>query len=105
LASWVEAQLIIAEVMGGQTAVDIVNVLHQRAGLPAFSSSDPAEIAAQVREERRRELFLEGHRINDLLRFGLPFPSGPHPIGGNVHGTTTCLPLPLVERTGNPNID
>jgi len=105
LASWVEAQLIIAEVTGGQTAVGVINTLHQRAGIPGFSSSDPAEITAQVREERRRELFLEGHRLNDLLRFGLPFPSGPHPIGGNLHGTTTCLPLPLIERTGNPNID
>ena len=104
LASWVEAQLIIAEVTGGQTAVNVINTLHQRAGIPGFSSSDPAEIAAQVREERRRELFLEGHRLTDLLRFSIPVPSGPHPINGNQHGNTTCLPLPLVERTGNPNI-
>ena len=104
LASWVEAQLIVAEVIGGQAAVDVINTLHQRAGIPGFSSSDPATIAAQVREERRRELYLEGHRLNDMLRLKIPFPSGVHPVDGNPYGTTTCLPLPTVERTGNPNI-
>jgi hypothetical protein len=108
LATWVEAQLIIAEAEQGQTAVDIINVLHERAGLPAFSSNDPAEIRAHVQEERRRELFLDSHRMYDVIRLGLdidPMPGSTFTgsVGGLV-GNTTCLPLPDVERDANPNI-
>ncbi|HEX6051922.1 MAG TPA: hypothetical protein VFZ21_21785, partial [Gemmatimonadaceae bacterium] len=41
LARYAEAQLIIAEVDGGQAAVDIINALHDKAGLPHFTSTDP----------------------------------------------------------------
>ena len=54
-------------------------------------------------EERRRELYLEGHRNNDMLRFNLPFDTGLHRKGAP-YGPTTCLPLPEVERLNNPNI-
>ncbi|MBI4541189.1 MAG: RagB/SusD family nutrient uptake outer membrane protein [Gemmatimonadetes bacterium] len=103
IATWEEAQLIMAEVEGGQRAVDMINRLHARAGLPPFVSSDPDEIAKYVRQERSRELWLDGHRLGDMLRFGLPFDSGiAH--DGQPYGNTTCLPLPDVERDGNPNI-
>jgi len=103
IATWNEAQLIIAEAEGGQPAVDAINRLHTAAGLPAFSSTDPATIMAQVYEERRRELFLTGHRINDMLRLNLPFDTG-NDAKGQPFGTTTCLPLPDVETLNNPNI-
>jgi len=57
-----------------------------------------------------------GHRLNDMLRyrgtpFNIPFkgePGSVHANGvdqtGNVYGTTTCFPLPTVERDGNPNV-
>lgn len=103
IASWDEAQLIIAEAEGGQSAVDAINRLRAEVGLPLFSSTDPAEIEAQVLEERRRELFLEGHRLNDFLRHNLPWdPGTTHK--GVPFGPTTCLPLPDVERNNNPNI-
>ena len=70
LASHVEAQLIIAEVAGGQRAVDIINELHAAAGIPPFEGGSEAEIRAQVIEERRREFFLEGRRFGDLRRYG-----------------------------------
>jgi hypothetical protein len=104
LASYDEAQLIIAEADGGQTAVDIINDFHTAAGLPAFASSDPAEIMGHIIEERRRELFLESHYMGDLRRYNLPFPTGNHPFKGWEYGTTTCFPLPDVERDNNPNI-
>ena len=102
LATWREAQLIIAEAEGGQAAVDAINTLRTAAELPLFASSDPATIQQQVREERRRELFLEGQRFNDMLRFDLPFDSGVNPKGVT-YGETTCLPLPDAERLNNPN--
>lgn len=104
IARYEEAQLIIAEAQGGQAAVAIINALHARVGLPAFASTDAAQIAAQLREERRRELFLEGQRLNDMRRFQIPFPSGPHPYVGWARGTYSCFPLPTVEVANNPNI-
>jgi len=110
LASYDEAQLIIAEVGGGTEAVGIVNALHTRAGLAAdFQSTDAATIRAQVLEERRRELFLEGHHIGDVTRLHLTLspPAGtPYPAkAGGIYGNTTCLPLPFSERQNNPNIN
>ena len=103
IANWNEAQLIIAEAEGGQAAVDAINRLHTAAGLPAFSSTDDAATMAQVYEERRRELFLTGHRIADMLRLNIPFDTGTD-AKGQPFGTTTCLPLPDVETLNNPNI-
>ncbi|MGE0553877.1 MAG: RagB/SusD family nutrient uptake outer membrane protein [Gemmatimonadales bacterium] len=102
LATWREAQLIIAEAEGGQAAVDAINLLRTAADLPLFSSTDPAAIQQQIREERRRELFLEGHRLHDMLRFGIPFDTGLN-HKGVTYGDTTCLPLPDAERLNNPN--
>jgi hypothetical protein len=106
LATWDEAQLIIAEVEGGQSAVNIINMFHTRAGLPAFSSTDAAAIQAQVVEERRRELFLEGQHLGDIIRYNLaltPATGTAFPKGGT-YGSTTCLPLPNIEKLNNRNI-
>jgi starch-binding outer membrane protein, SusD/RagB family len=107
MARYAEAQLIIAEVEGGQTAVDIINQLRDNVGLPHFQSTDPAVIQQTLIEERRRELWLEGQRNYDIERFNLPqepAPGTPFPAKGGFYGTTTCLPLPDVERYNNPNI-
>ena len=104
IATWKEAQLIIAEAQLGQTAVDIINNLHKLAGLPAYDPATDGAIMNQVIEERRRELFLEGgHRLHDLLRFNMTWKTGLD-INGRPYGTTTCWPLPTVELQGNPNI-
>lgn len=102
VASWREARLITAEIAGGQAAVNAINELRTASALPAYSSTDPAAIRAQVIEERRRELFLQGSRINDMLRLNLPFDTGTT-FKGVSYGATTCLPLPDVERFSNPN--
>jgi hypothetical protein len=109
LATWDEAQLIIAEVQGGQTAVNIINAFRTRAGLPQFSSADPAAIRAQVIEERRRELFLEGHHLGDIIRYNLPLTPAPGAAfakGGTYgpQGSALCLPLPNIEVLNNPLI-
>lgn len=106
LASYTEAQLIIAEIEGGATAVGIINALHQAAGIPGFTSTDPVAIREQVIEERRREFFLEGRRFGDLRRYGglAEAAGGKHPFLGNDYGLTSCLPLPNVEVINNPNV-
>jgi starch-binding outer membrane protein, SusD/RagB family len=109
VASWREAHLIIAEVEGGQDAENHINVLRNHWGLPTFDSSGmtEAEILEQVIEERARELFLEGHHLNDLRRFNLaqvPAPGSSYRQGG-LYGDVRCFPLPAVERNNNPNVN
>jgi len=106
LATWDEAQLIIAEAEGGQGAVDAINRLRTKYGLPLFASTDSATIAQQVAEERRRTLFLDGHRLGDFLRDNIPdslqFDQGAN-AKGQPYGIMTCFPLPLVETGNNPH--
>jgi hypothetical protein len=117
IASYDEAQLIIAEIdaatgtaTGIASAVGIINDLHTRANIPPYAGGTAAEVQAQVREERRRELFLEGQRFNDIVRFDLtlsPAAGQPFPVKGGLYGTDRgsqlCFPLPDLERNNNPN--
>ncbi len=106
LAGWPEAQLIAAEIELGQAAVDRINVLRDHHGLPNYAPTnvgDDAEVLAQVIEERRRELFAEGHRYNDILRLGIEWQSGRN-HKNLAYGATTCMPLPDVEYRANPNL-
>jgi hypothetical protein len=108
IASWEEAQLIQAEAAGGQTAVGIINLLRSRVGLPAFSSSDPAQIQAQIVEERQMEFFLDGHHLGDIRQYGIPLspPAGyPFKDGGGTYVDQKCFPLPDNERLNNPNMN
>lgn len=111
VATWEEAQLILAEAAleAGQLqdVVGIINTLHRRAGLPDFSSNNAAEIRSQLIYERSAELFLEGQHMQDLERFSLPLlpvPGSPFYHGG-VYSDQICFPLPEVEYLNNPNIN
>lgn len=114
LGSYAEAQLIIAEnaaATGNLTAAvtAINNARSRTAGLPPYvlpAGATADDVKAQIIEERRREFFMEGHRLGDLRRYNLPFlpASGtPYQYGGT-YGTQTCFPLPDVERINNPTI-
>lgn len=112
LATWREAQLIVAEaeLAAGNLAAALtgINRVRTRSGvaLPPFASSDAAAIRAQLLRERQAELFLEAHRLGDIRRYNLPLdpPAGAvYPLGG-IYGDQRCLPLPDVERFNNPNI-
>lgn len=110
IATWEEAQLILAEAMLAdrniEGAVNIINALHARVGLPPYGGGTAEEVRAQIIEERRRELFLQGHRLGDMIRYDLPVtpaPGTPFHRGGT-YGDQLCFPLPDVERNNNPNI-
>jgi hypothetical protein len=114
IARRTEARLILAEAnalnVGGtpQDAVTIINELHAAAGIPNYDPAAPGAltILQQVREERRRELFLESHRLGDIRRLALPLIPAvgtAFPRGGQ-YGDQRCFPLPAVERNNNPNI-
>lgn len=107
LATWEEAQLIIAEVQGGQNAVNIIDAIHAKYGLApsGVNAADAAAVRAQVIEERRRQLFLTGSRAGDIRRLNLPQVPAvgtPYPFGG-VYGSARCYPIPDAERNANDN--
>jgi hypothetical protein len=107
LASYQEAQWIIAELAGSAEAIGIINARHAALGLPLFpATSTAAEIRAQVIEERRREFFQDGHRLGDLRRFGgwEQWTDGINPYVKYTYGKNRCFPLPKVERDQNPNV-
>jgi hypothetical protein len=115
LARYAEAQLIIAEaraaagdLTGAATAIN--NARNSgRTGMPQYSATGQtqAQVRDQIIEERRRELFLEGHRFGDVRRYNLaliPATGSTFTQGGGVYGDQRCFPLPDVERLNNPNI-
>ena len=108
VASYTEAQLILAEAQGGTSAVTIINALRAAVSLqPYTGATDAASIQNLIIDERRRALFAEGFRNYDMQRFNVPFnpPVGAtFPNKGGLYGNTRCLPLPDVERVNNPNI-
>lgn len=114
IARYAEAQLIVAEsklaandLAGAVAAINVVRAA--RTGVPAYDGTGQtaAQIKAQIIEDRRRELFLEGHRLGDARRYNIPLSPAAgtaYPGGGGLYGTQTCFPLPDVERVNNPNI-
>lgn len=108
IASYEEAQLILAEAQGGAAAVTAINALRTASGLQGYTgATDAASIQALIIDERRRALFLEGFRNYDMQRFNVPFNpvvGTAFPQKGGTYGNTRCLPLPDVERFNNPSI-
>jgi hypothetical protein len=116
LAKYAEAQLILAEariatgdLTGAATAINNARNSGGRTGLPLYDASGQtaAQVKSQLVEERRREFFLEGHRLYDFRRFSLPLnpaAGAAYTVGGGVYSDAVCFPLPTVERNNNPNI-
>ena len=100
IASYAEAQLILAEASTDQAeklaALNRVRALSSIAPLAGTVTDDI------IIEERRRQLFSEGHRYVDMLRKKLPFQSGTN-RKGQTYSDLTCIPLPDVETLNNPN--
>jgi hypothetical protein len=100
IASYAEAQLILAEASTDQAeklaALNRVRALSSIAPLTGEVTQDI------IIEERRRQLFSEGQRYTDMLRFDLPFQTGTN-RKGQVYSDLTCIPLPDVETLNNPN--
>lgn len=89
------------------TALGYVNELRTRAGAPSVSSLDLDFIL----EERSRELFWEGHRRTDLIRFNQFTENGIWTWKGNIkEGRTTekwrnLFPIPTDDLNSNPNLE
>jgi hypothetical protein len=118
LAKWEEAWLIRAQVLGGQTAIDLVNDIrsHPSHNLPEIQgaylasltdgTNDAAEIQNMLLEEIRRTHFLEGGRWwSTKLRYNLWFPRGQGADQWNFqYQNGVRMVYPNGEFTQNPNL-
>lgn len=110
LAKYQEAQLIIAEaeIRAGNlpAALLILNAERARGNQGSFVGVTAADFLNELIDQRRRELFLEGHHLGDIIRFNinvLPAAGTNYHFGGT-YGSQKCFPLPAAERLNNPRI-
>jgi starch-binding outer membrane protein, SusD/RagB family len=91
-----KAEVLIRQGLNGD---EYVNIIRRRAGLDDWTNVT----LDQLLEERGREMFFEGHRRQDLIRFGR---------FGNAwwekpmsDASRKTFPIPLWVRESNPNLD
>ncbi|MEZ4416522.1 MAG: hypothetical protein R3E10_12315 [Gemmatimonadota bacterium] len=108
-ASGLEAQHNYYEALG-PTPETLAFVNDRRAfGNQAPVNLSGDELMMELRDQRGRDLFLNGSRLGDLRRWLRQgddmFPSGTHPTTQwGDYGSATCYPMPLEEYEGNPNV-
>jgi hypothetical protein len=113
VASGLEARYIIAEA-GGMNDVELLAFLNERRAVGnqgIFAGVGADALQAELRDQRRRDFFLDGHRLGDLRRYkklyGIDeFPSGPHPNKDawqwGDYGSAECFVPSRAEAVGNP---
>lgn len=118
-----DAYLMYAEAVlrggtGGDmaTALGYVNAIRSRSGDVTAGNAPGAITAAELNlnfilDERARELYWEGHRRMDLIRFGKytgsdylwPWKGG-EKNGTSIAATRSLFPIPAADRASNPNL-
>jgi hypothetical protein len=96
-------------VLGATEAIDILNQLRVRAGLPRYtvvSFLTKEALLDAIQNERRKELAFEGFRRMDLLRYEKPLrTSGEGADKAVFGGNLTILPIPQRELDINPSLE
>lgn len=114
IASYIEAMHNYYEAAGPTgtgplgTTLEFVNS-RRAVGKQAPVTLSGAELMAELRTQRAKDLFMAGYRLGDLRRWlrqgvGDFFPKGTHANAIWQYGDATCFPLPKQEYEGNPNI-
>jgi hypothetical protein len=106
IATWAEAQLIIAEAEldnnDAVKAVAAIDAVRASFGV-ALYAVDPggvvnvANVRNQLKEERRRTLYLQSHRVMDMARLGIPLNTGVDSKGRAYSATQHCVPVPTAD--------
>jgi hypothetical protein len=115
IASMLEARYIIAEAggaagtnLGGQSNIAFIE--SRRTAFPSTTAATPttaANFMDNLIDQRRRDFFLDGHRMGDLRRYknklGIDLWEKGAMYGGTVtFNDQTCWPINLAEVTNNP---
>lgn len=116
LIRYADVLLMYAEALnenGGpnQEAFNAINEVRARANMPAYSGMDQSTLREAIRDERVRELAIEGYRWWDLRRWGIAaqrFQNNnlrSNSGGQFVTGKHEYFPLPRRDVDGNPNLN
>lgn len=122
IASGLEARYIRAEAEG-PTADNIAFVESRRrvggdtvttAVKPATAPTTTANYYENLRDQRRRDFYLDAHRLGDLRRYRTQygniedyneFQQGLYPGSPTIsYANNYCFPMNLAERSANPNV-
>ncbi len=108
LASGLEAQYVLAE-LGGMDNTALLAFINARRAVGKQATFTGTDLQAELRDQRRRDFFLDGHRLADLRRYkrdyGIDgFPTGAYvnPYYGTTYGSATCFIPTTTEWIGYP---
>ncbi|WP_339838036.1 RagB/SusD family nutrient uptake outer membrane protein [uncultured Maribacter sp.] len=101
------------EVNGGsQNAIDALNEVRDRVSMPNASGLNQSQLRQAIRDERVKELAIEGNRFFDLNRWGIAaerFGQNPdfrsNSQGVFVEGRDEYLPIPAQDVQSNSNLN
>lgn len=100
---YADVVLMAAECMNelgsGATAIPLVNSVRSRAGLPAITFTDQAQLRAAVKQERRVEFGVEGERFFDLVRWNDAV-TVLGPLGYTNKARFYPIPQPAIDKSG-----
>ncbi len=112
LASLLEARYIIAEAEG-PTAANIAFIESRRVAFPSTTAAAPttaANFMDNLIDQRRRDFYLDGHRMGDNRRYLKYYQRNFFPTGSYLGSTTvsyaniSCWPINTAEITNNPSV-
>ena len=116
LYRYAEVLLIYAEAINEQRTISqgeldqSINRLRERAGLAPFPPLNQTDMQEAIRNERYAELYFEGKRFFDLVRWGelvevVNNRNFEYPVGTNINDQFRFLPIPQRDTDANPNLE
>lgn len=94
--------LVNGATVSGKAAKDYLNPIRERAGLSPIDSPTVQD----VKNERTREMFYEGHRRQDMIRWGIYNTPWWSATAGqfNTSSDANTFPIPKPQSDSNPNL-
>jgi hypothetical protein len=114
IASGLEARYIVAEAQLDANPAQALALVNERRAFGKLQQPvtglTGAALLTELRDQRRRDFYLDNHRLGDLRRYLKfyqinEFPRGAYPTSttGETYSDATCYPLTLSELNANPN--
>jgi hypothetical protein len=104
---YADVLLMYAEALNenGKTneALTFLNQVRTRAGLPGYTNISKDDAREKIIQERRFELYMEGHRWFDLVRTGRAY-TVCQPLGMKPYMTVFPIPQTQIEIINNPAV-
>jgi hypothetical protein len=115
IASGLEARYIVAEAQIESNPAQALALINERRAFGKLQQPvaglTGAALLTELRDQRRRDFYLDNHRLGDLRRYLKyyqinEFPAGPYPTSttGDRYDAATCWPLAQAEINSNPNV-